>query len=106
MTDWTQEILERYGQAITLETAEGWQEIRAFLQPVQERQEQLPTAATTIGWVDGRLWQYFGREPVSPGDTVHWNGWSFQVRSSRPHYICGVLIYWWASLEQRWEAAE
>lgn len=106
MTAWVREILERYGQAVTLETAEGRQDIRAFLQPVQERQEQLPTAATELGWVDGRLWLYLGQEPVSPGDTVHWNGMALQVRSSRPHYIGGTLSHWWASLERRWEAVE
>lgn len=106
MTAWVREILERYGQTVTLETAEGRQDIRVFLQPVQERQEHLPTAATELGWVDGRLWLYLGEEPISPGDTVHWNGMALQVRSSRPHYIGDTLSHWWASLERRWETTE
>lgn len=106
MRNWVQEILDRYGQTAALETAEGTRDIRAFLQPLHEREEQLPTAATELGWVDGRLWLYLGRDLVSPGDTVLWNGTALHVRSSRPHYICGVLIYCWASLERRWEAAE
>ena len=106
MTAWVREILERYGQTVTLETAEGETGARAFLQPVQERQEQLPTAATELGWVDGRLWLYLGQEPLAPGDTVHWNGMALRVRSSRPYYIGDALNHWWASLERRWEAAE
>lgn len=106
MRAWVQEILERYGQTVTLETAEGETEARAFLQPVQERREEVPGTVTEIGWVDGRLWLYLGRQEVRPGETVRWNGTAFQVRSSRPHYTGGALSHWWAALEQRWEAAE
>lgn len=106
MTAWVQEILERYGQRTTLETADGQRDIRAFLQPVQERREKVPTTATELGWADGRLWLYLGQDPVAPGDTVRWNGMALQVRSSRPYYIGGALSHWWASLERRWEAAE
>ena len=106
MTDWVHEILERYGQEASLETAEGETDVWAFLQPVQERREQVPGTATEIGWVDGRLWLYLGREEIGPGDTVRWNGMEFQVRSSRPYFIGGTLSHWQASLERRWEAAE
>lgn len=106
MTAWVEEILGRYGQAVTLETAEGETETRAFLQPVQERRETVPAAVTEIGWVDGRLWLYLGRTKVDPGDTVRWNGMAFQVRSSRPYYAGGALSHWWASLERRREATE
>lgn len=106
MTAWIQEILERYGQTVTLETAEGERSTRAFMQPVRERREEVPGTVTEIGWVDGRLWLYLGREEIRPGETVRWNGTAFQVRSSRPYYIGGILSHWWASLERRWEAAE
>ena len=104
MTAWVREILERYGQTVTLETAEGETEARAFLQPVQERQEQLPTAATELGWVDGRLWLYLGKAAVRAGDTVLWNGRRFRVRSGRPHYIGTELSHWRAVLERAREA--
>lgn len=106
MTSWVQEALERYGQEAVLETAEGETAVKAFLQPVRERRETVPGTATEIGWVDGRLWLYLGREKIGAGDIVRWNGMEFQARSSRPYYIGGTLSHWWASLERRWEAAE
>lgn len=106
MTAWIREILERYGQRAALETAEGTRDVRAFLQPVQERRERVPGTVTEIGWVDGRLWLYLGREKVRPGDTVRWNGVKLQVRSSRPYYIGETLSHWQATLERKWEAAE
>ena len=89
MTAWTEEILSRHGQTVTLETKEGRRTVQAFLQPVRER-----------------LWLYLGREEIGPGDAVEWNGMALQVRSSRPCYIGGTLSHWRASLERRWEAAE
>ena len=52
MTAWVEEILSRYGQAVSLETGEGRRAARAFIQPVRERRELLPGAVTEIGWVD------------------------------------------------------
>lgn len=106
MTDWVRRILEQYGQTVTLETETGRREARAFLQPVRERRETVPGTVTEIGWLDGRLWLYLGREEIRPGDTAEWNGMAFRVRSSRPYYIGGTLSHWRASLERRWEAAE
>ena len=91
MTDWVREILERYGQRAVLEMAEGERDVGTV---------------TEMGWVDGRLWLYLGREEIRPGDTVRWNGMAFQARSSRPYMIGGTLSHWWASLERRREAAE
>lgn len=106
MTAWIEEILSRYGQTVTLEIKEGRHAVQAFLRPVRERREMVPGTVTEIGWVDGRLWLYLGREEIGPGDTVEWNGMALQVRSSRPYYIGGTPSHWQASLERRWEAAE
>ena len=106
MTAWTEAILSRHGQTVTLETKEGRHTVQAFLQPVRERREEIPGTVTEIGWTDGRLWLYLGREEIGPGDAVEWNGMALQVRSSRPCYIGGTLSHWRASLERRWEAAE
>lgn len=102
--DWVREILYRYGQEAALRTAEGERPIRAFLQPLAEKGEQVPGVATSIGWIDERLWLYLGREMVEPGDTVVWNGMAFQVRSSRPYFIGQTLTHWWAMLEWEREA--
>lgn len=105
MMDWIREIVSRYGQEVTIRTANGQVSDRAFLQPVTEREEQVPDAMTGIGWIDGRLWLYLGKMPVGPTDQVLWNGTAFHVRSSRPYYIGETLAYWWASLEEEREAA-
>lgn len=99
--DWFQDIMRRYGQAVTVETPTGDVSTRAFLQPVTQRGEQVPDAVTGIGWIDGRLWLYLGDTVVGPRDTVVWNGKRFRVRSSRPYYIGETLTHWWASLEER-----
>jgi hypothetical protein len=106
MTDWFQDVLTRHGQAVTVRTADGDVSTSAFLQPVTERDEQVPDEVTGIGMIDGRLWLYLGQTAVGPRDIVLWNGMEFRVRSSRPYYIGEQLVYWWASLEQAREAAE
>ena len=105
MTDWFREILSRYGQEVTVRTADGEVPARAFLQPVTAKEEQVPDAVTGIGWIDGRLWLYLGKMLVGLLDRVLWNGTTFRVRSSRPYYIGETLTYWWASLEAEREAA-
>ena len=93
MTGAVQAILARYGQAVTVKTAEGETQTRAFLQPVTE-----------LGWMDRRLWRYLGTAALAPGDTVAWGELRFRVRSSRPYCIGERLHHWWASLEREREA--
>ncbi len=61
MTDWVRQVLERYGQDVTVDTADGERTVRAFLQPMTERDERARSDVTSIGWVDGRLWLYLGQ---------------------------------------------
>ena len=103
MKDQIREILDRHGQKVTLRTAEGETQARAFLQPVTERKEQVPDGMTSIGWLDGRRWLYLGQTEVCPGDGLTWNGMVFRVASSRPYQIGETLLYWWASLEREAE---
>ena len=101
-----QGILEQYGQRVTVETAEGRAEIRAFLQPVTERSEEACGAVTELGGIDSRLWRYLGQTPLESGDLVCWDTYRFRVRSSRPYAIGERVLYWWAALERAREAAE
>ena len=103
---WIREILEQYGQRVTVETAAGTEEVRAFLQPWPERGEADPETWTSLGAVDGRLWRYLGQAAVETGDRIIWEGHTFRVRSSRPYDIGGTRVYWWAVLERAKEAAE
>ena len=100
-----QEILDRYGQSVTVHLADGDVVVRAFLQPVTRSDEQAPEEMTELGSVDGRLWLYLGQMAVEAGDQMTWNGTNFLVRSSRPYSIGETLLYWWAALEEAKEAA-
>lgn len=99
MTRWVERILDRYGQEVTVEHEGEAETVRAFLQPVTERDEAVPEIAET-GWLDGRLWLYLGRKAVEAGDFVVWNGRRFRVRSGRSHYIGGAFCHWRAVLER------
>mgnify|MGYP004696152443 FL=1 len=106
MTGVMGEILERYGQTVTLRSRDGEKSVRAFIQPAVARNETVPGEQTPIGWIDERLWRYIGLEEVQPGDTVIWRGRSFRVRSSREHALSDEINHWWASLEPERRAAE
>jgi len=99
MTRWVETILNRWGQEVTVEHESAAETVRAFLQPLTERDESVPETAE-IGWLDGRLWLYLGRQALEAGDAVSWNGRRFRVRSARPHYIGGQLCHWRAVLER------
>ena len=102
MTRWVEALLSRYGQEIAVERERGTETVRAFLQPIRERDESVPET-TAAGWLDGRLWLYLGRAAAETGDTVVWNGTAFRVRSGRPLYIGGALSHWRAVLERERE---
>lgn len=105
MRQMIEEVLRRYGQTVTVHLAGGDTAVRAFLQPVTGRQEQVPSEMTGLGAVDGRLWLYLGQTAVEPGDRMTWNGVTFRVRSSRPWSVGETQLYWWAALERAKEAA-
>lgn len=100
------DLLDRWGQEVTVETAGGTAAARAFLQPLAERNEAVPERVTNIGWTDERLWLYLGDTAADTGATVTWNGRRFRVRSGRPWYVGRRLNHWWAVLEAAKEAAE
>jgi len=99
MRRWVDEILARYGQEAAVEHEGETETVRAFLQPLTERDEAVPEMAA-VGRLDGRLWLYLGRKAVEAGDAVSWNGRRFRVRSGRPHYIGNELCHWRAVLER------
>lgn len=100
-----EEILRRYGQAVTVHLSDGDAVVRAFLQPITGQGEQVPSEMTGLGAVDGRLWLYLGQAAVEPGGRMTWNGIEFRVRSNRPWSVGETQLYWWAALERAKEAA-
>lgn len=105
MTDWVWQAMARYGQKVTVQAGDTTVSVRAFLQPVTERDEKVRETVTPIGWVDGRLWLYLGQMALEETDTLGWNGWTFRVRSCRPYYVGDRLSHYWAVLEREREAA-
>lgn len=103
MTRWVEKILTKYGQEVTVERGDEAETVRAFLQPVRERDEAVPEVAA-IGWLDRRLWLYLGQAAVKAGDVVRWNGRRFRAKSGRPHYIGDQLCHWRAVLERARES--
>ena len=106
MTDWVRQVLDRYGQTVTLRRRERETPLQAFLQPVTERGEQAPDTATALGWMDRRQWLYLGQTALEVGDVLTWKEMAFRVRSCRPYYIGEALCHYWAALEKEREAAE
>lgn len=104
MDHWFEEILARYGQAVTVCRGEESIQVQAFFQPVTKQQEAELFTVTALGTVDDRLWLYLGLQAVESGDTINWNGRAFRVRSSRPYYVGQTLSHWWAMLEAEREA--
>ena len=106
MTDWVRQVLDRYGQEVTVESGMETRAIRAFLQPMTEQREEARGDPTPLGWTDGRLWLYLGQTPLEEADTLGWNGLNFRVRSCRPYFVGERLSHYWAALELEREAAE
>ena len=88
--DWAEDVLRRYGQAVTVRGAGAAETVRAFLQPAAEKGETAGTP-TKMGYVDGRLWLYLGRRALEDRDIMEWNGLRLRSRSCRPYYVGGTL---------------
>lgn len=102
-------ILARYGQGVAVEI-QGTGErlpVRAFLQPILRRRRDAPLSATPLGAVSEQRWLYIGgaEVPLSPGDCVACHGLELTVQEARPLYCGDRLLYHWALLHRRKEAA-
>ena len=106
MRHYMERMLRRYGQTVTVRLADDSETVKALLQPVTSRNEQIENLVTELGTVDERLWLYLGQTEVQPNHSIVWNEMEFQVRSSRPYYIGEQLTYWWAVLEMAKEVVE
>lgn len=107
---WRQ-IVERYGQSVTLYPRGHREGVRhlVFLQPVQEQgQTFFQNLPTPLGPVRQDRWICMGGPELALdrlGDGyLEWNGQRFSVRSAQPVYIGDTLVYWWGLLAVRDEA--
>lgn len=85
-------MLDRYGQEAVLERTGA--SLRAFLQPVLEKNEAEAGAYPTSGWLDTRSWRYLGREALQTGDVLLWGDLRLRVCSVRAVHLGTRPLYW------------
>lgn len=98
-------ILQRWGQTVAVAGPGGSRSVRAFLQPVREREKADPYTMTSLGSVDDRLWTCLAGETLAAGETVERGSERFFVRTAAPVCAGEETIYCWAVLERKREEA-
>lgn len=92
------DILARYGQKVTLCRGEERREIRAFLQPVEEKEPgRVPTP---LGVAPAGKWLYLGppEEGLEKVDKLLWEGRVFEVLRDREFPVGDAVLYRWGVL--------
>ena len=109
MTGTFQRLMDRYGQTVTHTPGTSGEAVtlRAFLQPLLQRRQEPPAAATPLGAVSEKRWLYLGpaSRAVAEGDQVDAEGLSLVVQEARAVYWRDQPFYYWALLRRRKEAA-
>lgn len=99
------DILERFGQDVTLRGAKGDVSVKALVQPCLERNrgQEVPGP---LGLERRERFRYMGpaRYPLDMDTVVEWKNQAYRVQST--HLVGeGVCAHWWAILCPREEAA-
>jgi hypothetical protein len=106
MTEIFYEILERYGQKITVSNPVGTTCVKAFLQPVADKSKVVSYEVTPLGTVDDRQWICLSKAELAVGDTVTGEDRTFMVQNSVPCYLGVEISHWRAVLSPQKETAE
>lgn len=110
MTARLERLMRTYGQsvALTRRGAGAPVQVRAFLQPVLKRREDLPAAATPLGAVSRQRWLYIGsgRQEIAPGDLAACGETRLVVQEARPVRWGDEILYYWAMLRREKEVGE
>lgn len=108
MTERWEQILERYGQTVTVYPADGGAgaQCRAFLQPVREQgADFFQRQPTPLGLARKDRWICLGGPELALDQVgrgyLAWGEVSFTVRSAQPVYLGEKLVYWWGLLAVR-----
>lgn len=94
------DILARYGQKVTLCRGEEGREIRAFLQPIEEKAPgRVPTP---LGVAPAGKWLYLGpsEEALEDVDRLLWEGRAFEILREREFPVGETVLYRWGILIQ------
>ena len=101
-------LVRQFGQDVTLEGRDGQlRQTRAFVQPALRQRETIPASLTPLGAVSRDRWLYLGPagEALSPGDRVSLDGLALTVQECRQVPWKNEVLYLWAVLHPRKEAA-
>lgn len=108
MTGRWRQILEKYGQTVTVYPADGGAgtQYRAFLQPLLERSEDFyQRLPTPLGLARQDRWLCLGGPEMALDQLgqgyLAWGELTFTVRSAQPVYLGEELVYWWGLLALR-----
>ena len=108
MIEHWRQILERYGQSVTLYRPDQEEGIvcKAFLQPVQEQgQNFFQRLPTPLGLARQDRWICLGGPEMALNELgdgyLAWGEETFTVRSAQPVYVGDTLVYWWGLLAVR-----
>lgn len=100
--DWMwNDILERFGQDVTLRGAEGDVSVKALIQPCLERdREQERPGPLGLGRQDRFRYMGPAGNPLDLDTLVEWKGRAYRVQSA--HLMGeGICPHWWAMLRPR-----
>jgi hypothetical protein len=94
------DILERYGQRVSLWRESGEREIKAFFQPVRER--AAGEEPTPLGVAPRGKYLYLGpaEESLENVERLGWNGRSFHILRWREVPAGEGIAYLWGLLEE------
>ena len=93
-------MLEAYGQQVTLRRGDGEKELRAFFQPVREKNPgEVPTP---LGKAPVGKWLYLGppQEDLEGVEELIWQGRAFRPLRRREVPVGRETFYQWAIFEQ------
>lgn len=106
MTGVMGEILEHYGQTVTLRSRDGEKSVRAFIQPAAARDETVPGEQTSHR-LDRRTAVAVYRAGGGPaGGYRHLEGTKLSGAKQPGTRLSDEINHWWALLEPERRAAE
>lgn len=95
------DILDHFGQEVTLRNREGEVSLRAMVQPILDRGVE-QTVPSPLGLVRQDRCRYMGpaEYPLNSDTVVEWKGDEYRVQFS--HLVGeGICPHWWAVLYPR-----
>lgn len=101
MRELWEQVLERYGQRVTLVREGGETDVRAFFQPLEEKKAEETPSPLGVAPVGKYLYLGPAGEDLEDVREMAWNGRDFRLLRRREYWVGGEKVYWWAVMEER-----